>query len=146
MLDEATKSLIKRIQSNNDPEAEAQLFSHFGRRIERKIFYSIGENNPDGFDLINDAKIAVLLALRDSSFDIDKDVPLGSYIYGIIKNILKDYFKKGKKIITTSLEAGQNLTGVSHVAEVEHKELSYELKKILKSMDLKFQEIGRAHV
>jgi len=141
MGDEEVKKLILRIQGSTDPAAEAQLFALYDLPIKRKIFYHLGTENPDSLDLIGDIRMAILMALRQGNFDVNKGFPLGSYIYGIVRNHLNDYFRKGKRIITTTLDSCQNLSSSSLEIDLEKKELYDEIKKYLSGLEIKLQEV-----
>ena len=95
MTQEQETELVKRIYSG-DSRAENELFSHFDARIIRKVRFSIGSTNSDWQDIVGDIKTALLENLRDGKFDIDRGVSLGSYVFGITMNKIRDYFKSKK--------------------------------------------------
>jgi RNA polymerase sigma factor (sigma-70 family) len=142
MITEKTKGLLERIRSGTDNEAETELLARYGQRIERKVNYYIGYNNPDSSDIISESKIAVLLSLREGRFDPSKNIPLGSYIHGITKNKIKDYFKFKQTDRTTSIDVIEDSSLSSDISgELERKELRDIMRIYLSSLDIKFQEV-----
>lgn len=141
MIKEDIKNLVERISSGNDRKAEAALFDRYGPRIERKVNYYLGQNNPHSSDIINDAKMAVLVSLRKGMFDVSQEVPLGSYIYAITKNKITDYYKERKDDRTVTLDDAKDPSkGTDIIAELERKELRNALRTYLSSLDIKYQE------
>jgi len=142
MITEETKNLLERIRSGNDNEAETEILTRYGQRIERKVNYYIGQNNPDSLDIINESIIAVLLSLREGRFDLSKKFPLGSYIHGITRNKIRDYYKNRQIDRTITQDVIEDLTqSTNFSAELERKELRNALRTYLSALDIKYQEV-----
>ena len=134
------KRLVGQIKNGN-PEAERALIVHFGSRIARKVQYEIGAKNDDWKDVVNEVLLAVLENLRDGSFDPERGAALGSYIYGITRNKIFDYFKfKKKQQQQQAFYDGRDF-GVADEFEVEKKELQNFMKKLLKKLKHKYQQV-----
>ena len=134
------KKLVGQIKSGN-PEAERALIVHFGSRIARKVQYEIGAKNDDWKDVVNEVLLAVLENLRDGSFDPERGAALGSYIYGITRNKIFDYFKfKKKQQQQQAFYDGRDF-GVADEFEMEKKELQNFMKKMLRKLKHKYQQV-----
>ena len=96
MTREQETELIKRIYKG-DPQVENELFSQFDSRIVRKVRFSIGMNNEDWQDVVSEIQVAMLNNLREGKFDVARGVSLGTYVFGITMNKIRDYFKFRKK-------------------------------------------------
>lgn len=134
-------NLTQRIQSG-DSKAEGQLFARFDERICRKIQISIGVENDDWKDILSEVKIALLKNLRDGKFDAERNVNLGSYIFGITMNKIRDYYKQQKKderILnrTTPILDPEDCQEDEQVKQ----ELHSILKKLIQNLKLKYKEV-----
>ena len=96
MLESKDNNLIQRIM-DGDAEAETALLKKFSSHIIRKVSFQLGEGNEDWKDVAADVQMALLLSIRQGQFDTSRGVSLGSYVYGITANKLRDYFKSQKK-------------------------------------------------
>ena len=142
MITEEIKNLLERIRTGEDNEAETELLTRYGQRIEKKVNYHIGHYNPDSLDIISESKIAVLLSLREGRFDLSKNIPLGSYIHGITRNKIRDYFKNQQTDRTTTMDVIEDSSQSSDISgELERKELRNIMRIYLSSLDIKFQEV-----
>lgn len=141
MTQEQETELVKRIYSG-DARAETELFSHFDARIIRKVRFSIGTSNSDWQDLVAEIKIALLENLRDGKFDVDRGVLLGSYVFGITMNKIRDYFKfRKKQEIISAIPPDDNELSVDDEPEVERQELRKILRTLLEKLKLKYKEV-----
>jgi len=142
MTKEQDKYLVERIQTGTDPKAEAELFARFDARIVRQVRYRLGKDNNDCDDVINDSKMAILIALREGKFDVSRGVPLGSYIYAITTNKIRDYYKYYYKQKETANElAKDSVIKLDEGADLERKELQDVMRNFLSSLDTKYQEV-----
>ena len=87
--------LVKKISRGNS-QAEDALFPCFTEQIAWIVRTKIGSTNEDWKDVVSDSIIATLVNLRQGKFNAERG-NLGSYIYGITRNKIRDYFKKKKK-------------------------------------------------
>jgi RNA polymerase sigma-70 factor (ECF subfamily) len=78
---------------NNDPAAENELVKLYYRRIRMIVSLSVNDSE-DRKEIINDILIAVILKIRNGSFDAEKESSLTSYVYGITRNSINQYLKK----------------------------------------------------
>jgi len=134
------RQLVKRIEQR-DPLAERELLSLFGSRIARKVMYAIGTRNDDWKDVVNDIILAILENLRNGKFDMQRGTPLGSYIYGITNNKIHDYYKLRKKQMQYQALDQSADFGVAEEFEVERRELQAFMKKMLKELKHKYQQV-----
>ena len=87
--------LVEEIRQGNTQAAD-ELFTHFIEQIAWIVRNKLGYTNEDWKDVVSDSIIAALVNLRQGKFDVNRG-NLGSYIYGITRNKIRDYFKKKKK-------------------------------------------------
>ena len=139
-METGEKQLVQRI-GQRDKQAERELLSLYGSRISRKVMYAVGVGNDDWKDVVNDVILAVLVNLKEGKFDPGRGVPLGSYIYGIVNNKIRDYFKLMKKQRQyQALDQSANF-GVAEEFELEKKDLQIFMKKMLKELKHKYQQV-----
>jgi RNA polymerase sigma factor (sigma-70 family) len=87
--------LVKKISRGNR-QAEDDLFTHFIEQIAWIVQTKLGSTHEGWKDVVGDTIIAALINLRQGKFNVNRG-NLGSYIYGITRNKIRDYFKKKKK-------------------------------------------------
>jgi RNA polymerase sigma-70 factor (ECF subfamily) len=87
--------LVKKISRGNR-QAENDLFTHFIEQIAWIVRTKLGSPHEDWKDVVSDTIIAALVNLRQGKFNVNRG-NLGSYIYGITRNKIRDYFKNKKK-------------------------------------------------
>lgn len=131
--------LIRRIKSG-DRAAEQELFANYQvfERVELMIRTRVRAPYEDQNDLINEVILSILTNLRRGMFNPEKGV-LGSYLWGIARNKIRDYFKpdvlRGK-----ALTIENDLFDCRETA-LERREKSRILLSILKGLENKYQEI-----
>lgn len=133
-------ALIEAIRKR-DPEAEKELFRVFTPRILSKVHYTLGTHNQDCRDLVSDIQISMLMSLRKGRFNTDKGISLGSYVYGITRNKLKDYFHDRKKKNVSADPSVLDCSGIEDDHEFERDELHQMLRQLLKKLKFKYQEV-----
>jgi len=141
MIGKEDLELIKKIQSG-DKKAEKELFFKFGSKIARQVNYQLGANNEDWKDVAGDIQLAVLIAIREGNFDAEKGISLGSYIYGITSNKIKDYFKliARKKVWTIDVSM-DSFESSAEEFEFERQEMKKILRNALKKLKFKYKEV-----
>lgn len=139
-MNKGERKLAQRIEQR-DPQAERELLSLYGSRIARKVMYAIGAQNDDWKDVVNDIILAILENLRSGKFDAQRGTPLGSYIYGITNNKIHDYYKLRKKQMQQRTLDQSADFGVAEEFEVERRELQTFMKKMLKELKHKYQQV-----
>ena len=87
--------LVRMIRLGNS-QAEDELFTHFIEQIAWIVQKKLGYMHVDWKDVVSDSIIAALVNLRQGKFNVNRG-NLGSYIYGITRNKIRDYFKNKKK-------------------------------------------------
>ena len=139
-MKEDEKKLVERIKQG-DPLGERELLSLFGSRIARKVQYEIGVKNDDWKDVVNDVLLAILENLREGRFNPERGAALGSYIYGITRNKIFDYFKfKKRQQQQQPFYEGRDF-GVADEFEMEKRELQSFVKNTLQKLKQKYQQV-----
>ncbi len=89
-----SKLLIKKL-SDNDPEAEKEIYKKFNTRLFTYFKFRIkGEDNYE--DLVQEVFVSFFDAVRKNK--IKEDFYIAPYIFGIAKRLIYNYFyKKNKK-------------------------------------------------
>lgn len=132
---------MRKIQKG-DTEAENKLLILYNAQIIHKVTYAIGRKNDDRKDLVNDIQIAIILSLRSGKYDLNKNTPLGSYIFGITMNKLRDYYKsrKIKSRIINDNNIDKYKSNIKQF-DLENKELGKILRILLKKLKMKYKEV-----
>lgn len=141
MITPHEKDLAAQILSGNR-YAEHELLAGFDPKIIRKVRLSIGMANEDWKDIVSDIHLAVLYSLRNGRFDVQRGSSLGSYIYGITMNKIRDYFKQQekRKRIAADSERMEDCSAEEN-DDLEQKEMSHLLRALLKRLKLKYKEV-----
>ncbi len=97
------EELIDRIKMG-DLEAENELFEAFKvvERVQVMINARVQVAREDKNDLIAEVLQALILGLRNGRFEPSKG-PFGSYLWGIARNKIRDYFRRCKNRKTSTL-------------------------------------------
>jgi len=133
--------IIKQIQNGNN-KAENDLFLHFDERIKRKVRFTIGTTNEDWEDIVSEVKIALLHSIRDGKFDFERGVSLGSYVYGITMNKIRDYFKHKKDHVYLSDTRSDSIhLSINDENFIEQKEMKKIIRHFLARLKLKYKEV-----
>lgn len=142
MVTEQEKDIVKRILSG-DLGAEEELFRRYNERIVNQVIKSVGRADEDWKDVVGEARIAILMSLREGKFDYQKGVPLGSYIFGITINKIRDHFKNVKKDSVVSTEPLLESISVDTDEEIfmEREELRTMLEEKLSQLKIKYKEV-----
>jgi RNA polymerase sigma factor (sigma-70 family) len=140
MLEAVDKNLIVRILQG-ETKAETELLQKYGPLIARKVSFDLGAGNADWRDVAADAQLALLISLRDGKFDIDRGTSLGSYVYGITINKIRDYFKtqKTRPLVKESLP--ECIVSAAETYDLERKEIRSKLRTLLGKLKIKYQEV-----
>jgi len=134
-------TLAERIRTG-DATAEQELFLRFGPRIAAKVKYQLSGRPGEQEDVTSEVYIAVLRSIRKGYFDPEKGITLGSYIYGVVRNKLKDYFKSEKRKPATSSMAVEEIDiPYFQKLELEKEELRKVLRTLLDNLDPKYGEV-----
>lgn len=142
MISKQDKILVERIKSGADSAAEAELLSRYNDRIARFVYAKLGRNNKFCDDVINESKMATLISLREGKFDTSRGTKLGSYIFGITINKIKDYLTYQNRQTESENEyATDSKLTIDFVSDLEEDENILWLKDILSSLDVKYQEV-----
>lgn len=141
MIKEQENELISRIQTG-DIRAEQELLTHFHIRIARKVRIDLGTANEDWKDIVNEVQLALIESLRKGRFDVHKGTPLGSYVFGITVNKIRDYFKTRKKLSNFSSDLLQERNLIyEEKSSFEAQELRKTLRKLLAGLKVKYKEV-----
>jgi RNA polymerase sigma-70 factor (ECF subfamily) len=121
---------------NDDPSAEKEFVRQFYRKVRMVVSQRV--NDPeDRKELINDILIAVILKIRDGSFDPERDSNLSNYVYGVTSNTINQYLKKlyVKRNLDEKLKqdfAGDSIPGFIERSEFEKNEEIERNKKLFR--------------
>ena len=106
--------------------------------VSLKIKKEIGATNPDWEDLTNEVLAAVFKALKEKKFK--KKSQLGTYIYGITKNVIRKY--RYQKLIERKKDEGIGLDLSEDIGKLyEMKERLELMAKAIKKLDFKYRQI-----
>lgn len=131
--------LLERIHQG-DPEAEKLLFDTFQvlPKISMMVRRRISAPREDLNDLINDIALSVIINLRKGMLDSAKG-SLGTYIWGITRNKIRDYLKPNavRKRQTQELDESY-LT--FHDRSLERKEERHQLRSAIRRLESKYRD------
>lgn len=132
--------LVARIK-DGDPVAESELIKRFKviERIEVMIRARIYTNREDQDDLINDVLLSVVTNLRRGMYNPEKGA-LGSYLWGIVRNKLRDFMKPNAARERNMAALEPNLVDFNESALVKNERKNM-LRTLVKQLDWKYQEI-----
>ena len=140
MMETGDKNLVEKIQAG-ETEAETKLFQKYGPLIARKVSFDLGAGNADWRDVAADAQLALLISLRDGKFDVNRGTSLGSYVYGITINKIRDYFKTQKTRPFVKESLPECIVSAIEVFETEKNEVRSQLRNLLGKLKLKYKEV-----
>ena len=127
------EQLVEKIKK--DPEVFGEIIERYQKKLERYIFYLIGQKN-EVEDLTQEVFIKVYINLN--GFNIKKK--FSSWIFRIAHNLSVNYLKKKKKVFHLNEEIK-----ISDEKDIEEDFVKKELKKILekclKSLPLNYKEV-----
>ena len=141
MLNVETQSLVQRIEKG-DRKAEKILFQTYGSRIAWKVSSSLGRANDDWKDIVGEVQLALISSLRAGKFDSTRGGSLGSYVFGITMNKIRDYYKyqKRRSRISSNLNPAASVDAVA-LFEIEREETRRDLRRLLMGLKAKYREI-----
>ncbi|MDW7680290.1 MAG: RNA polymerase sigma factor [bacterium] len=139
---EQDKELAQRIQAG-DRQAEHELYSKYHPKIVHHVIRAIGTFNEDCEDIINETLLSVIISIRDGHYDTKMDMALGSYIYGITRNKVRDHFKKVKKhsVVDSDVKLQYLHLSVNQEMEYEREEMKNTIRQALSQLKIKYQEV-----
>ncbi len=134
--------LVQRIK-DGDYNAEKELFARFDKRISKQIFRCLGQSNECWKDMVNEVHLGILTSLRAGKFNPQKGTTLGSYIYGITMNKVKEFFRSEKRgLPTRKMVSADALTeDFAGDFELENQDLKNFLRDVMIDLKLKYQEV-----
>ncbi len=96
-------------------------------------------DSEDRKELINDILVAVILKIRNGSFDPDKESSLTSYVYGVTRNTINQYLKKlyKKRNLDEKLKTElpeNHIINDAEKSEYEKRDESERNKRILRKL------------
>ncbi len=140
MLETNDRNLVEKIQAG-DTDAEVELFQRYGPLISRKVSFDLGARNADLRDVAADVQLALLISLRHGKFDVNRGTSLGSYIYGITINKIRDYFKTQKTRPLTADPLPECIVSAAEAYDLEKKEIRSRLRILLGKLKMKYKEV-----
>lgn len=141
MTKEQETEIIQRVYAG-DSRAENELFSQFDSRIVRKVRLSIGTKNEDWQDIVSEIQVALLNNLREGKFDVERGVSLGTYVFGITMNKIRDYFKfRKKQEIMTPIQPEEHDLSVPEDPDIEGQEIRTMLRQLLEKLKMQYKEV-----
>ena len=135
-------ALVKKVQQGSRL-AEEELFTHFIEQISWIVKQKLGATNEDWEDVTGESIFAALVCLRDGKFDVEKG-NLGSYIYGITRNKIFDYFKQKKKQKENILrieEIAQPVISEEDELNVEKQETNDNVMARINKIPVKYRDV-----
>ena len=138
MLKADDRNLVERIQAG-ETEAETELLKKYSARIARKVSFDLGAENTDWRDVAADAQLALLISLRQGKFDVNRGTSLGSYVYGVTINKIRDYFKEKKKRPFTTESLSESIVSAAEAYDIEKEEVRSQLRILLGKLKLKYK-------
>ncbi len=158
MTEKEEKELIRNIV-NNESAAIENFYQHFQGRVYRIVLHKLGksaEKIEDSKDLTSEILWHTILSIREEKYHFEKG-RLTSYMYGIINNHCKNYFKGKKKDREKFDRADFNSTeakmekaleikaSLSRYGQERQKEMDVEIQNILtaaiESLDEKYRKL-----
>ena len=127
---------VERIAAG-DRRAEQELLVYFEDQIDRLVKTKIGSRNDDVDDLKQDVRVALVKSLREGKFDTAKG-RIGSYVYGVTSNKIKDYLKSPRRLQPVELEYDLP-DSYDLQEELERKERVSALRKALEELPKKYK-------
>ncbi len=136
--------------ARGDPQAEIELFSHFGEQIKLMVWARLKRKiaPAEREDIVSEVQQAVLLSLRKGGYDPATGKSVAAYIAGIAGHVVGQYFRRQKK--ESVIESGaalehhpdpQNI--LSDLLETERDRI---LRKCLLRLPPKYKEALRLRV
>ena len=125
-----------------DPEFERLLFEKYDQKIVFIVYSKLGIYKSYAADLIQDIKISLLVSTRSAHFRYDDEHSLGAYMYGIAMNKISDLITKTTKeygFRESQLRVPVLIYNENY--EFENSELKNMIRKALKRLKMKYQEI-----
>jgi len=135
----ATESdLLYRIKCG-DHSAERELFKRYSvmERVETMVHTRVHAPLSDRRDLIGDILFSILISLRKGHFDPQRG-EIGSYIWGIARNKIRDYLKPGYGRQTFTIIEEILLDEQDNSFQEERRD---RLKAALKKLDQKYRQV-----
>lgn len=134
------EELIDRIKMG-DFEAENELFEEFKvvDRVQVMINARVQTAREDKNDLIAEVLQALILGLRNGRYDPTKG-PFGSYLWGIARNKIRDYFRRCKSRKTSAMAEEPVAKGHTD-SGIYQEEKSAQLQMQVDSLEDKYREV-----
>lgn len=133
------QNIVERIR-RGDRAAENELYRQFNSRIHHLVRMAVGYANDDRQDLVSEIQLAVLESVRKGSYDPQKGVVLGAYVYGIARNKLRDYYKASKRRERV-IQACDEEPHALDKYEADEKEIQDLLHQLLSRLKIKYQQV-----
>lgn len=127
---------------SGDQACERILLEKYDEKIRFIVYSRLSKYRSYATDLIQEIKVSVLISIRKGNFRCESELSLGAYIYGISMNKISDFVKK----VTRDSEFQDNQIRFSEKSyfdkyEVEEKENKEIIRKALKNLKSKYQEV-----
>jgi RNA polymerase sigma-70 factor (ECF subfamily) len=134
--------LVKNILQGSR-QAENELFNLFIEKITWKVRTMLGSSNDDWKDVAGECMMAVLVSLRKGKLDLNKG-NMGTYIFGVTRNKIRDYYKlkkrKGDKALRID-ELSEKAVAINAEPEIEKKEFQGNVLSIINQLPPKYGEV-----
>lgn len=122
---------------NGNRKAQEELYLKYIPRIRREVYCCL-RGGPDVEDVAGDIWGAVIGSLEAGQFT--KGSSLGSYIFGITRNKIADYFRK-KRIPMEEIPETYPDTALTAEEKLEREETVSSLRKGIRKLDLKYKRV-----
>ena len=149
------KEVVQKIL-DNDPKAIEIIIDVYLERIRQIVFHKLGRSNEkieDIKDMSMEIVWEVIVKIQSGNFDHEKGT-LSQYIYGIINNTCKNYFKQQKRlqmkrfsdhITMEDQDPNQNLDNILSMLHFKDAQLSERDREIANIIEHALRQLDEKH-
>lgn len=134
-----SRIIVDRIQSNQDPEAFAELYDAYVQKMFRFISFKVG-NRQVAEDLTSDLFLKLWEYLVERN---KKEIQsLNGLIYRMARNIVIDYYRKQATVQECAVEDILHLSDSSDMTEQVHLDIEVQNMLVhIRSLKQEYQEV-----
>ncbi len=149
------KEIVQQIV-DNDPDAIKVIIDVYLERTRQIVFHKLGRSNEkieDVKDLSMEIVWEAIVKIQSGNFNHEKGT-LSQYIYGIINNTCKNYFKQQKRlpmkrfsdhIAMEDQDPNQNLDNILSMLHFKEAQLSERDSEMAKIIERALRELDEKH-
>jgi len=100
----------------------------------------VGRDNDQFDDIVHDTIVAIFESI-ERTYEIDKSASLGSYVYGITNNKIRDYYRDSKKEaeLYQDIALDSLISATNAEITLEREEFQKQLKKEISKLKEKYR-------